>query len=97
MRTSEYFFVRIFFKQTALKLWDQIYQKGILGTNFKKKIVEFKISKLEYPFVLCFNLNKTLSTFKTKFAKKNCLSTKFRKRKNLITLFWVIVKRFTKF
>ena len=42
---------------------------GILGTNFKKIIVEFKISNLEYPFVSTFILNKTISSFGAKFAQ----------------------------
>ena len=42
---------------------------GILGTKFKKIIVEFKISNLEYPFVSTFILNKTISSFGAKFAQ----------------------------
>ena len=44
-------------------------KKDILGTKFKKKIVKFKISTLECPFVSSFILNKALSSCGIKFAQ----------------------------
>ena len=63
--------------------------------KFKKTIVEFKISSLEYPFAWSFILNKALSSLGAKFAQKNILGTNFKKVKGPSTLFWVIVKRFS--
>ena len=72
-------------------------KKGILGKKFKKTIAEFKISSLEYSTGSSFILNKELSSFGTKFAQKGILGMKSRKIKSPSTLFWVIVKQFTKF
>ena len=50
-------------------------KKDILGTEFKKTIVKFKISTLNHHFTLTFNKNKVLWSYVTKFAKKGILNT----------------------
>ena len=44
-------------------------QKVILGTEFEKEILEFRISKPEYSFIPSFILSKALWSFGTKFAQ----------------------------
>ena len=62
-------------------------KNGILGTKFKKAVVQLKISSLEYPFVSNYSLNKALSSIGINFAEKSILGKKFRKTKSLSTLF----------
>ena len=50
-----------------------LHKKGILGTKFKKIIVEFKISSVKYPFVSSFILKKTFSSFGSKFTPKKVI------------------------
>ena len=65
--------------------------------EFKKTIVKFKISTLEYLFTLSFVLNKTLSSLGKKFSQKKYFEDEIQKIKCPSTLFWVIVKHFTTF
>ena len=44
-------------------------KKGVLKTEFKKKIAKFRISILEYPCVLSFIWNKALWSFGTNFTQ----------------------------
>ena len=62
------------FKQNTLKFWDQFCpKKGILGTEFKKTIVKFRIYTPEYSFVLSFILNKEFWSFDTISSQKKVL------------------------
>ena len=66
-------FVWIFILNKALcieVLGPNLRKKDILGTKFKKIIVEFKIGSLEYPFISSFISNKTFSSFETKVSQK---------------------------
>ena len=69
------------FKQNTLKFWDQFYpKKGILGTEFKKTIVKFRIYTPEYSFVLSFILNKAFWSFDTICSQKRYCRTEFKKK-----------------
>ena len=58
------------FQKSTLKFGDQICpEKGILGTELKKTIVEFEISTCEYLFERIFILNKALLSIATIFAR----------------------------
>ena len=72
-------------------------KKVILGTKFKKTIVELKIAPLNTPFYGVSSLTKHFQVLGPSFPKKSILGTKFRKIKIPSSLFWVIVKQFTKF
>ena len=49
--------------------------------KFKKKIAEFTISTLEYPFASSFILTKALSSFGIKFAPKKYFGDKVQENK----------------
>ena len=83
----EYLFLRIFILNEAL--WS--------FSKFKKIIVEFKIGSLEYPSVSSFILNKTFSSFETKFAPKKYFGDQLWEMKSPSTLFSVTIKQFTRF
>ena len=57
-------------------LGPNLHKKDILVTKFKKIIVEFKISSLEYPFLSSFILNKTFWSFATKVSSKKYFEDK---------------------